>query len=282
MNIISRVSGEDTMNRVNMILLVICLSQNMMCAGGIHHDIHDAIKNNNVLLVKSLLEKKSNLNAKDDMGYEPIQRAAYYGNIDIVKLLIGKGADVNSHKKFQESALHFASRKCFVDIAHILLEHGADPNSKGCLYHTPLDEASVKGCVKIVELLFKYDADVNTEYPASWKWGVSVLHRVCLYKHYEVAQLLISHGADVNAKSNNKETPLMWAVCYTAADYNFVKLLIDHGADVSAKNLDGESALSFAQSLNHEDIVKLILKTMSKDEINVIHLLGSKKQGNKL
>jgi len=69
-------------------------------------------------------------------------------------------------------------------------------------------------------LLVVFDS-VNLENSA---WG-SVK---CCRNRLEMARLLISHGADVNARDEDTKTPLYWACQWQ--NYDVVKQLIDHGA----------------------------------------------------
>lgn len=63
------------------------------------------------------------------------------------------------------------------------------------------------------------------------------LHMACARGHAEIAKLLVSHGADVDAKSpteRQKELgmPLWWSV--DRRDYELANFLLDHGADLDA------------------------------------------------
>ena len=63
------------------------------------------------------------------------------------------------------------------------------------------------------------------------------LHKACAMGHVEIAKLLVSHGADVDAVSPTEEQkelgmPLWWAV--DRRDYSLANFLLDHGADVGA------------------------------------------------
>ena len=80
-------------------------------------------------------------------------------------------------------------------------------------------------------LIKDFDVDVNAKYPLL---KFTPLHMAICYGHLELANLLIEHEADVNAKNTQGETPLHLAICY--GHLELANLLIKHGADVNAKN----------------------------------------------
>jgi hypothetical protein len=62
--------------------------------------------------------------------------------------------------------------------------------------------------------------------------------------HSEVVELLLQHGADVNARiPRTGWTALMLAGQWGHADTRTIELLIQHGADVNAQLYDGRTAL---------------------------------------
>lgn len=65
--------------------------------------------------------------------------------------------------------------------------------------------------------------------------------------HPETARLLISRGADVNARSKLGSTPLIFAVC-NSDQVKVVSNLIANGADVNLADNDGHSPLYWARS----------------------------------
>lgn len=58
---------------------------------------------------------------------------------------------------------------------------------------------------------------------------------------FEIAQILIQHGANVNLKDSQGWTPLF--VASSSAHGNIVQLLLEHGADYSITNDHGASPL---------------------------------------
>jgi len=67
------------------------------------------------------------------------------------------------------------------------------------------------------------------------EFGYTPLHHAAWNAHTEIAGLLITTDADVNAKGDKGSTPL-----HGAANKEVVELLIANGADVNAKDFEGK------------------------------------------
>ena len=77
------------------------------------------------------------------------------------------------------------------------------------------------------------------------------LHNACSYGHFEVTELLIRHGANVNAMDLWQFTPLHEAA--SKGRNEVCSLLLSHGADPSALNCHSKSAIDVAQSQELKD-----------------------------
>jgi ankyrin repeat protein len=95
------------------------------------------------------------------------------------------------------------------------------------------------------------------------------LFTAAYYGHKEIVELLISKGADVNAKTDKGgSTPL-----HTADNKEIAELLIAEGADVNAKNDGGKTPLDYAETDNFEPpelkaAKKEIADLLRKHELN--------------
>jgi hypothetical protein len=88
-------------------------------------------------------------------------------------------------------------------------------------------------------------------------FGYTPLHTAAEHGSQEMAELLLTLGADVNIRARNGETPLI-----TAIGEHFHELalfFIAKGADVKVSSLDGETALHFAAIENMPDLAQSLI-----------------------
>ncbi len=65
--------------------------------------------------------------------------------------------------------------------------------------------------------------------------------KACRHGHFRVAELLLQHGASVDAQDVRGDTALAYAACNGYLD--IVRLLLDHGSDSSLRNSAGRTVL---------------------------------------
>ena len=64
---------------------------------------------------------------------------------------------------------------------------------------------------------------------------------------------LIDEGVDVNSRSGNGRTPLMYAARNGHVD--IVRLLLDHGANINQKSNDGCTVMHVAAFWGHDEVL---------------------------
>src|SRR5580765_1362779 len=72
--------------------------------------------------------------------------------------------------------------------------------------------------------------------------GATPLHHAAAFGSLSTMELLLEHGAAVNAGNRRQSTPLLWAL----HDLSKVRLLLEHGATVNARTIDGRTAVYLA------------------------------------
>jgi len=175
------------MERVNELLFIACKSKTQ----------------NNVDLVKYLVEQGANIKAKYMWNNTPLHYACDFGYtplsfqyLDVVKYLVEQGADVNAadDDNYDSTPLHYACRSKNPDMVKYLVEQGANVNAKAWGNSTPFHDACMKGNLEIVKYLVEQGADVEAK--AGTK--TTPLCYACWNRHLEVVKYLIEEkGADV-------------------------------------------------------------------------------------
>ena len=99
--------------------------------------------------------------------------------------------------------------------------------------------------------------------------GLTPLHLAVRSGHDALARLLISRGADVNARARDGRTPLHLAAA--GGHESAVKLLLDHRADRRAKNKEFLTPDYEAARAAHAGVVDLILGPRDARGVNAPH-----------
>jgi ankyrin repeat protein len=140
-------------------------------------------------------------------GATPLMLAAHHGYTDLVNQLLEKGAEVNGENEAGETALIYAARAGYTAIVQMLIQKGAKLEAK----------------IKKVNLgIIRPDA----QYHIQTNVGQTALIAAAKFGHTETVKVLLSNGANINAKTDSGETALMLAKKYP----EIVKLLQQAGA----------------------------------------------------
>ena len=182
-----------------------------------------------------------------------ITTASWHGNIEVVKQHLAAGTDLNAKDMHGNASLHHAAERGHKEIVELLIANDADVNVKE--KNTPIHKAAMNGHKDIAELLIANGADVNAKsfdnnqllrtmalgmYPAWAEKNSAGLTPLHLVKTKEIAKLLITKGADVNAQNAVGNTPLNFAINgIFGENKEIADLLRKHGAK-TAEELKAE------------------------------------------
>lgn len=206
-------------------------------------------------------------------GRAPLHMAAAAGATDAVSLLLGAGAAPGAADSEGWTPLHYACAGRHPAVVGALLRGGADPRAVAVHGVTPLHEAcgspSSGGCGgggeegrggpgarEVVNLLLSGGADVNARTSYS---GFTPLHVAAMDGDAEAARALMDCEARVDQRAaRGGETPLILAS--RTGSVAVVRALLERGAkpDRTAR-CSRRSPLHVAARLGHCDVVEALL-----------------------
>ncbi|KAK6173067.1 hypothetical protein SNE40_016598 [Patella caerulea] len=184
--------------------------------------------------------------------------------VESLKFIIELGADVNLENKHGDNALHIASKYGLVDCVEYLLQCNIELKDKQNIAGlTPLIKAVFKSehafrgqFRKTIQLLLDSGADPNI-CPVS---GITPLHLAASKADEILIQLLLTHGAKVNAVCSQGTSPLLKTLLLRHQKSSCVKILLDAGADVNISTVAGRTALHLAVAKSENECVLNILE----------------------
>ncbi|KAL4908290.1 ankyrin repeat-containing domain protein [Aspergillus multicolor] len=198
-------------------------------------------------VVQTLIKWGANINPPDGGVYGcPLHAAVAEGHTEVVKLLVKEGADVRRQVKGYGSVLQLASATGHEELIEFLLKGRADDNDEGGRYGTALQAACLEGHVRVVELLLERGADVNR------RGGIfpTTVERASRRGHRKIREPKVAE------KISYSNTALQ-AACYRGNE-RIVQILLAHGADINALAGEYGAAMDAASSQGHYRIVVLL------------------------
>jgi uncharacterized protein len=236
----------------------------------------DAARNGDLATLRSLVQKKADINAAAPDGTTALDWVSYRGDLESAEILLRGGANVNAATDLGVTPLWLASQSGSAAMVRRLLEAGANPNLALLAGETPLMVAARSGYVDICELLLDHSADLNVH----GSRGQTALMWAVAQKHPDVVQVLVAHHADVHLRSDvwndvmavpphgylpyNRATPhggetaLLFAA--RVGDLESAKLLVAAGANVNDADAGGVSATVLAAHSGFGNLVDFLLE----------------------
>jgi ankyrin repeat protein len=262
-----------------MTLRVFAISSVLLLAGAAawagESPLVDAAKNLDKDAVRTLISKKTDVNAAEPDGTTALHWAAYRDDVDSADLLLRAGAKVNAATDLGVTPLYNAAENASPAMIAKLLAAGANPNLALIAGETPLMVAARSGKAAVVDQLIAKGANVN----AHGTRGQTALMWAAAQEHPDVVKVLLLHGADIHAKSDvwnemmavpphgylpynrmiphGGETALMFAT--RVGDLASAKVLVEAGANINDADAWGVSATALAAHSDFTNLVEFLL-----------------------
>ena len=220
--------------------------------------LHVAVAAGSVAAVKRLIENGANPGSwyvGENEKYNLLHIATGFGNNDVIaEMLESPLLEINAVTGAREkSALHFAAELDNGRAVGLFAAKRADLNIRDKEGNTPLHLAIKSGSVKAARALLEAGADPSSENHD----GVHPLMLAAMKTngHYSL-NLLINHGARVNATDQYKDTALHYAA--QAGNLQSVKILVNAGAAPGMINQRRLTPVMLAKSFERRSVVKFL------------------------
>ncbi|XP_036120372.1 transient receptor potential cation channel subfamily A member 1 [Molossus molossus] len=190
-------------------------------------------------------------------GCFPIHQAAFSGAKNCMEIILKFGEEHGysrqSHVNFvnngKASPLHMAVQSGDLDMIKMCLDNGAQVDLMENGKCTALHFAATQGATEIVKLMISSYTGTGDIVNAVDGNQETLLHRASLFDHHELAEYLISVGADINRTDSEGRSPLLLAT--VSASWNIVNLLLSKGAHVDIKDNLGRNFLHLTVQQPH-------------------------------
>jgi ankyrin repeat protein len=220
-----------TIGKIILISSLIFLFNNAGAQDG--NDLRTAVTYQDLVKVKELVEAGVDINDQDESyGTTALMMACQYNLVDIAKYLIEKGADISIQSNSGQTAL-MASASASQELFNLLIANGADFSVKDNSGYSAFT-LSITGVLmervglEIAGKLLELGADVNEAATSGAAAGYTCLMMAARNQRPDIANFLIEHGANVNAKAADGSTAL--SLAEKKGDQEMVALLKKHGA----------------------------------------------------
>jgi ankyrin repeat protein len=127
-------------------------------------------------------------------------------------------------------------------------------DQKDARNRTALYWSARRGDVHTTEILLEYGADYNI----GNSHDVVPLQHACAALNPNCIPLLLERGADPNHRDHRNQTALFYLASYRD-DPIFAQLLLKHGAEIDAQSIDGVTSMICASIRNFSNLVRCFL-----------------------
>ena len=246
-----------------------------MLAWGQDASLIDAVKAGDRTAALARMKRPGAVNAREADGTTALHWAVRANDLALTQALLRAGSDTKAANRYGVTPLSLAVINGNAAMVDSLLKAGAEP-AASVGGETILMTAARAGNPAVMRLLLaRFKADVDARESA---YGETALMWAAAENHAEAAQLLIEHGAAINARSqlmsypkdrfglegvisvlpHGQWTPLMYAA--RQGSLGALRVLVKARADLNLSDPDGTTALVFAIINSHYDAVRLLVE----------------------
>lgn len=188
--------------------------------------------------------------------------------VSTFKSLLALGAPVNRTNGTSGTVLHRLLRRSRIECVKLALQAGAqiEDREPSRPMSTPLQVAVAEGEMEAIQLLLEHGADVNA--PAGAEFGRTALQAATSAEEpdLDIVDLLLLYGADVNAPPATRGGVTALQGAAIRGDFQIVRMLLAREADVNATPSleEGRTVVEGAAEHGRLDMMRLLLSVGAK------------------
>ena len=234
----------------------------------------------------ALIDAGADMYATDPLGMTVLHAAASVrseGQIELIKALVSAGMDINTRSESGRTPLHSAAWKEQPKTIQLLLDLGADVSAQDDAGLTALHVAAQHSNPVEVGMLIAAGSDIHalaTYCEVSWEklpdnYTQADIDRLCLWARNvtplhvadeyrtspdtaAASEVIIDAGANVNALTDDGNTPLHRIATLRQERLLKAQTLIAAGADVSRQNNHDKTAADLATEKGYNELANLL------------------------
>ncbi|CAF0829944.1 unnamed protein product [Didymodactylos carnosus] len=240
--------------------------------------IHNAAARNKVAILTIIAQYKGDINLPDKNSWTPLHHAVIHSSLLAIEWLLDNGADSTKKTIQNEAPIHFAViHNQLASLKILLSKRPDDVNIDGDRDATPLHYAALhdnleaarilddlstpahlacaQGSLELLKLMLDCQPELKEKViHMSDVQGMTCLHRAAMFDHVDIMAYLLEMNANINARDNQRRTPLLLAALENSL--TAVCFLLSKNASIIARDVCDRNLLHFIiiQGLNFEAI----------------------------
>ncbi|CAF0765651.1 unnamed protein product [Adineta steineri] len=235
------------------------------CDAENHRPLHSSVIGGNIEAVETCLRIGGKIDDQQDDLSTPVHLAASQGSIEILKLMFNSQSELRSRVVRMTDVqgmtpLHKAAMGDHVDVIEYLLETGADIDARDILKRTPLLVAALKSSVEAVCFLLSQNASLSYRDDADR----NLLHFTIIQNlPIETIGKVLFTRENYRSLFDQRDTDGFYPIHYASREgqVNVLTTLISHGAEINKKTNQRQSSLHFAAEFGRYNTCRQLLDT---------------------
>ena len=230
-----------------------------IAAGNGHFDVCETLTN----------KHKFDVNMTNHKGWTALHTSAQNGSYELIKLFIDKGAYIYLKTSNGDNCLHIAAGNGHLNLCKILInKHKFDVDMANSNGRTALHFSAQNGSYELIKLFIDKGADIHLK----TKTGNNCLHIAACNKHLNLCKALLDiYNFDVHMTNSEGWTALHFSA--GIGNYELFQLFMDKGGDLDLKTKNEDSCLHIAAGNGHLNLCRTLLG-MHKFDVDMTNNYG--------